>query len=62
VNDEIVTVRAVAVDGMLKADTVGSAVSADVGLLAELPGNVRALISTMFVNPSPSESRGSMVA
>ena len=30
------------------------------GLLAGLPGNVRAFISWMFVNPSPSESKFSI--
>jgi len=62
VNDEIATVREVAVDGTLKADTVGGAVSAADGLLAASPGKVRAVISARFVTPSPSESRGSMVA
>jgi hypothetical protein len=40
--------------------TVGGVVSVGVGVLAESPGKVRALISAMLVNPSPSESRFSM--
>jgi hypothetical protein len=40
--------------------TVGRVVSVGVGVLAESPGKVRALISAMLVNPSPSESAFSM--
>jgi hypothetical protein len=42
---------------------VGGVLSAGLlGLLLELPGKVLALISTMLLKPSPSESKGSMVA
>ena len=41
---------------------VVSAGVAGAGLSAELPGYVRALISTRLLNPSPSESRFSIAA
>jgi hypothetical protein len=61
VKDEIGTVNEVEVPGIVNEETVGSVVS-DAGLLAEFPGNVLALISTILVKVSPSESRVSMVA
>jgi hypothetical protein len=58
----IETANAVEVEGSVKALTVGGVASDAAGILAELPGNVLALISTIFVKVSPSESCGSMVA
>ena len=55
------TVRAVAVAGTVKVETVGGVVSpAAAGWLAAFPGNVKAVISVMFVNPSLSESADSI--
>jgi hypothetical protein len=62
VKDVIDTVSALDVDGMMKAVTVGNAVSPAAGLLDASPGKVRALISVILVNPSLSESSDSMVA
>ena len=51
---------AVAVGVIVGGTFVGVAVAAGAGWLFGSPGNVRALISTMLVNPSPSESRFSI--
>jgi hypothetical protein len=56
------TVRDEEVAGMLNAVTVGRVVSDAAGLLAASPGKVRALISAILLNPSPSESKASMAA
>jgi hypothetical protein len=62
VKDVIDTVSELDVNGMLNVVTVGSVASPVAGLLDASPGNVRALISVILVNPSLSESSGSMVA
>ena len=62
VNVVIETVNEAEVAGMENALTVGSVVSEPAGMLAAFPGKVLALISTILVKPSPSESDGSMVA
>jgi hypothetical protein len=55
------TVKELEVVGIVNEETVGSVVS-EAGLLAAFPGKVLALISTILVKVSPSESCGSMVA
>jgi hypothetical protein len=55
------TFKELEVAGIVKEETVGSVVS-EAGALAAFPGKVLALISTILVKVSPSESRGSMVA
>jgi hypothetical protein len=57
----IETVNEVEVEGIVKEPTVGGVVSDPTGLLAAFPGKVLALISTILVKVSPSESCGSMV-
>jgi hypothetical protein len=61
VKDEIETVNEVEVAGIVNEETVGSVVS-EAGLLAAFPGKVLALISTILVKVSLSESCGSIVA
>jgi hypothetical protein len=56
------TVKEEEVAGMLNPVIVGGVVSDAAGLLAGSPGKVRALISAILLNPSPSESNDSMAA
>ena len=61
VSVEMAIVRDVAVEGTMKALTIGGIVSvATTGWLEASPGNVLAVISTIFVKPSPSESTPSI--
>jgi hypothetical protein len=51
------TAKELEVAGIVKEETIGSVVS-EAGLLAAFPGKVLAVISTILVKVSPSESRG----
>jgi len=58
----IETVNEEEVAGIVNPVTVGAVVSGTAGLLLATPGKDLALISTILVNPSTSESRPSRVA